>query len=1589
MKRFLLILFVCASATAQVLQEQHPNSARGFAPEKMYDFSAVDSVNVFNGNLTLRIPIGPKLAVNGMLPYQLALTYNSNCWDYIYWVIQVSGGTERALQAAPSRRANAGIGWIFALGRILPTDPNDPHDGRVATYESSDGADHPLYPSLHGGSPDGYYYSRDSSYIRVTAGSPSWLIELPDGTKQTVAYLDTAFSPWVPAATQSSTTTIDRRLTQMTDRFENSVSITYETTSTYQEIWTITGAGPTSIKAYFKTPAQLSLQTSYDKVLLDHVEAPKAGGGTMSYQFAYDVFSTPPGAGDTFAPNTPISVAFLRDITFPTGEKYSFTYDTTSIVHPAVVNTMALPTGGTVAWSWDAAVFPDGSWQKDGTGANAGAGITPVPMPSAVTSRQFGGGTWTYLQHLSDPESCSTNLSGISECPLATPNCYGGTRQKSVSVTAPDNTTTISYFSLYQKGNSPHRDSCSIPEGWLTAEYGLPLTRYCPNSSTCASTTVAGLKRFLSKELRTGFVGWPSTNIWDGKGRVPASTGEKRFRSTWVTYDVDQYSDTGSLTPIPSQNPRTSSTMTVFEDDSNCGGLCYSGSNSYSFDGYGHFRQESSFGNLSDVFRTTFTNYDGTLDDQAHWVLGTSTEGCALDESQQRTSPISSCSDLSGAPVTQTKYDRARGALLARRIQCVHCDATNGSRDLLAVFERDTADHGHISREKYFGGDVHPLPASTDPFSTTLSPEYEVDHSYAFSSGIMTAVSASYANMTFKIEDSDFDPASGFITASRDTAGVGTTYEYDANNRLQAIKPTGEAWTELTYTIAGNGVPPSVAVKQRPYNTSASAAPLTDKRIVFDSWGRPIRQSHLGPNEWSAFETSYDGLGRVQTVSEPESTGSGPPSSSLTAAYKTSYEYDELGHQKKITASDGSMSTFTFEGERKKTRTANIWDGTTDVAVDSVETYDNLGRLATVTEKSGPTTAASKSGAAVTTTYAYDSTNHLTFVSANGSGAVQNRFFDYDSRGFLRWESQPESGMVDYTYDSRGHVSTRSQSDANSPFDLKYTYDAAERLSFIQARNPVQTSMFRTIKEFGYGTDNNGNDLRKGKLISAIRHNYYDDAVPAGDFLDPAEYVVKDEYKYVDAAGRRTDRTTTITAVGNGFTTQAQQFTTSQTYDDLGLPKTIGYPLCLDCGQPPLDPVRTGMTRTYAAGRLTALSDFATSISYWPDGLRNVLGHANGIEDTQTVTSMPRPATIKFATYDRCVHPAFTTQPVSAPLPAGGGGVTLSVGVSGTAPFSYQWSDVTHFQSLATTPTITVNPTSDTSYQVTVTNPCGYEVSQVAKVTVSGCPLPSTGIINAVVQPDGSWILKPKPIMRQGATFSWVRLSDNQVVGASQTLPVASLPATTTYRLTITDECGSGSGTVTVTVPLPITTGLSATWSAQTGAIALVWPAIDGATQYVIERRYGGGAWAQVGTSTTNSFTDSSVASSTTYVYRVTSPNNGGRTDYDVATTMSFTAAVAGTKITMAATGSMLDAVNKVRAAAGWPAVTWTNILSANDPFPFAGGIISSRHILACRVRMNEALQALGVAVRPYTDPDPRNLTIKASYINEVEQRAQ
>src|SRR5207302_5505528 len=127
----------------------------------------------------------------------------------------------------------------------------------------------------------------------------------------------------------------------------------------------------------------------------------------------------------------------------------------------------------------------------------------------------------------------------------------------------------------------------------------------------------------------------------------------------------------------------------------------------------------------------------------------------------------------------------------------------------------------------------------------------------------------------------------------------------------------------------------------------------------------------------------------------------------------------------------------------------------------------------------------------------------------------------------------------------------------------------------------------------------------------------------------------------------------------------------------------------------------------------------------------------------------------------------------------------------------------------------------------------------------------------------------------------------------------------------------------------------------------------SGATNYVLQRRSNGGAFATIASPAGPSYTDNSATANTTYVYRVQAADSLGQGNFsnsDLATTMTFTAITPHvTPVAAAHLNEILSAVNAVRAASGLSAVTWSGILQGSPPpaAPAPGVKIYAEHILA------------------------------------------
>ncbi len=244
---FLLALFCVVPLAA----EQLPSRTRGLSADSVYQVGDLDNVNLFNGNLSLTIPIGQTYPVSPRLSYRLTLVYNSNVWDF--------DDEESCLQNNQLREynfpylnksSNAGEGWSLHFGRLFaPNDTVYNRDNGSWLFVGPDGSQHNFYARLHPGESTvaNVFYSLDGTYLRLDARSASKIIESPDGLIRTFAPVDGRY-----------------RLTDVADRFGNWVHVEYTTTS-----WTVSDSHGRSHVVTTTAPTLQNPVTQVTKVQLD------------------------------------------------------------------------------------------------------------------------------------------------------------------------------------------------------------------------------------------------------------------------------------------------------------------------------------------------------------------------------------------------------------------------------------------------------------------------------------------------------------------------------------------------------------------------------------------------------------------------------------------------------------------------------------------------------------------------------------------------------------------------------------------------------------------------------------------------------------------------------------------------------------------------------------------------------------------------------------------------------------------------------------------------------------------------------------------------------------------------------------------------------------------------------------------------------------------------------------------------------------------------------------------------------------------------------------------------------------------------
>jgi hypothetical protein len=181
----------------------------------------------------------------------------------------------------------------------------------------------------------------------------------------------------------------------------------------------------------------------------------------------------------------------------------------------------------------------------------------------------------------------------------------------------------------------------------------------------------------------------------------------------------------------------------------------------------------------------------------------------------------------------------------------------------------------------------------------------------------------------------------------------------------------------------------------------------------------------------------------------------------------------------------------------------------------------------------------------------------------------------------------------------------------------------------------------------------------------------------------------------------------------------------------------------------------------------------------------------------------------------------------------------------------------------------------------------------------------------------------------------------------------------------------------------PAPTGVNARATSAT-SVLITWNASTGATSYEVHRRAPGVSDVLLTTTTSTSYTDTTAAANTAYLYHVRAVNAGGSADSapDLATTVIFVddPLTGGMNIKAVHLSQLRIAVNAVRALAGLAAATFTDAATAGVP-------IKAVHINELRTNLDAAMGALGLTTGGWTDVLGPGVTIRAIHFQEIRNR--
>jgi len=248
--------------------------------------------------------------------------------------------------------------------------------------------------------------------------------------------------------------------------------------------------------------------------------------------------------------------------------------------------------------------------------------------------------------------------------------------------------------------------------------------------------------------------------------------------------------------------------------------------------------------------------------------------------------------------------------------------------------------------------------------------------------------------------------------------------------------------------------------------------------------------------------------------------------------------------------------------------------------------------------------------------------------------------------------------------------------------------------------------------------------------------------------------------------------------------------------------------------------------------------------------------------------------------------------------------------------------------------------------------------------------------------------------INSAATMAW-SITGGTITSATNASAITFTPAGTTVVLTVVATNAKGCSitsqrTLTATcAPITAPTNVVAT-GVSSSQVNISWTAVSGATNYEIHRSANGSTYTQVGTTSSTSFPDNSVAANTAYLYKVraidASSNVSGFSNIDLASTVPFTDTITpgSTPVKALHFTELRVAVNAVRFLAGLGAASFT------DGTLTSSTTIKAVHLTELRSALDTARASLVLPALTYTDPTitSGSTVVKAVHVTELRAAA-